>query len=175
MFILPEKGNKIRKLLSSASRKTALKHMTPCTWNYYEYNKKFTTVFDSRTFTRFAELFPTHYVQRKQRVLYGKFYLTKLNSINTAFSGITLLLDNTLHSKKCINYLSHTITAAYALNQLRIKYCLYLCLMVLLHNTTTHKPQKMEQNLLSVTGWKNMFQYFAFFISISYAPVWQGI
>jgi len=50
--------------------------MTLCTRNYYKYNKKFIIIFDSRTFTKYAELFKTHHIEEKQRKLYGKFYLT---------------------------------------------------------------------------------------------------
>jgi hypothetical protein len=47
-------------------------------------------------------------------------------------------------------------------NQLHIICCLYLCLEVILHNTTAHNPQKKGQELLFVTGRKNIFQYFTF-------------
>jgi len=57
--------------------------MTLCTRNYYKYNKKFIIIFDSRTVTRYAELFKTHHIEEKQRELYGKLYLIKVNSINT--------------------------------------------------------------------------------------------
>lgn len=107
------RGRKLGSYCQSASWKTVLKHITLCTRNYYKYNKKIIIIFDSRTFTRYAELLKTHHIEEKQRELYGKFYLTKLNSINTEFSGITLLLDNTLHNKKCINCLSPIITTTY--------------------------------------------------------------
>jgi len=107
------RGRKLGSYCQSASWKTALKHTTLCTRNYYKYNKKFIIIFDSRTFTTYAELFETHHTGEKQRELYGKFYLTKLNSINIEFSGIALLLDNTLPNKKCINCLSRIITTTY--------------------------------------------------------------
>lgn len=77
------RGRKFGSYCQCASWKTALKHMTLCTRNYYKYNKKFIIIFDSRTVTRYAELFKTHHIEEKQRELYGKLYLIKVNSINT--------------------------------------------------------------------------------------------
>lgn len=46
--------------------------------------------------------------------------------------------------------------------------CLCLWLEVILCNTTAHKPQKKGQEVLFVTGRKNMFQYFTFIVSLNH-------
>lgn len=142
------RGRKLGSYCQSASWKTALKHTTLYTRNYYKYNKKFIIIFDSRTFTRYAELFETHHTEEKQRELYGKFYLTKLNSINTEFSGITLLLDNTLHNKKCINCLSPIITTTYI-------------------KSTPHNHRKSDR-IYFLSQAEIMFQYFTSIISLNH-------
>lgn len=155
------RGRKLGSYCQSASWKTALKHMTLCTRNYYKYNKKFIIIFDSRTFTRYAELFK-HITMKKSK--------GGCMESSTSQNWIPLT-QNSQASHYCLttHFTIKSVSTACPLyspqlisNQLHIICCLYLCLEVILHNTTAHNPQKKGQELLFVTGRKNIFQYFTF-------------